>query len=264
VECKGLRTTCRKCGIRFKWGDKTNPCPECGEVRNCGKPAVSGYGYCDLHGAPNPGHNYWGYGNLMTGNFASFPLTRLAAKKNEMIRDGQILSNRKSIDIIGRRVDELLERIDQNQAPDRLAVLFKLWEKYKTAQHKGDTLKELQAKSDLDDAFEAAYHDYAAWKQMFEALDLHRTMVESEVKIAKDMHAILSAEDAYELVADIFAVILRIEDNPKKLKRYQYELTRIIGEGSVIEAEASDPDDRDPGGPDPVDREEFLYSRDEE
>lgn len=200
----------------------------------------------------------------MTGSGSHFPLTRLAAKKNEMVKDGQILSNRKSIDILGRRVDELLERIDQNQAPDRLATLYKLWERYLKAKRTGDALKELTAEGNLGAEFEAAYHDYAAWKQMFEALDLHRTLVESEVKIAKDMHAILTAEDAYELIAQIFAIILRIEESPKKLKRYQYELTRLIGEGSVIEAEASDPDDRDEDGSGPVDREELLYSRDEE
>jgi hypothetical protein len=200
----------------------------------------------------------------LTGSGSHFPLTRLAAKKNEMLRDGQILSNRKSIDILGRRIEELLERIDQNQAPDRLAKLFKLWERYKTAQRGGDALKELKTRADLDAAFESAYHDYASWKQMFEALDLNKVLVESEVKIAKDLHAILTAEDGYELVGDIFAIILRIEDNPKKLKRYQYEFTRLIGEGSVIDAESSNADDRDESGPDPVDREEFLYPRDEE
>jgi len=156
-----------------------------------------------------------------------------------------ILSNRKSIEIVRMRVDELLERIDANQAPDRLENLSRLWKKFKKARYQGSDLDVLSLEKELEAEFEAAYHDYAAWQQMMEVLDLDRKLVESEVKIAKDLHAILTAEDAYELVAEIFAVILRIEEDPLKLKRYQFELTRLVGDGSVVEAERSDGEVRD-------------------
>jgi len=201
---------------------------------------------------------------MTTGSRSQFALTRLASSYNRMMKDGRVLSNRQSLEIVRRRIEQLAERIDINDAPDRMEKINELWIKYTGLLDRDQHTEAHLTRKELDEEFEKAYHDYAAWKQMFEALDLHRTLVESEVKIAKDMHAILTAEDAYEMIAQIFAIILRIEDSPKKLKRYQYELTRLIGEGSVIEAEASDPDDRDPGGPDPVDREEFLYSRDEE
>jgi len=265
VDCHGLHTVCKVCGREFGKSREFESCPDCGTSRKCGRSAVPGYNFCPFHGGPNPTHDYWGAGTVMTtGSGSRFPLTRLAAKKNEMARDGKILSNRKSIDILGRRIDELLERIDENRAADRMNLLYKLWEKYKDAEREDDELKVLKARSNLDDAFEAGYHDYQSWRQMFEALDLHRTLVESEVKIAKDLHAILTAEDAYELIAEIFAVILRVEDNPKKLKRYQYELTRIVGEGSVIETGSGDDEDRDGSGPGTVDREELLYTRNEE
>ena len=89
--------------------------------------------------------------------------------------------------------------------------------------------------------FEKAYHDYAAWNQVFTALDLDSKMVEKEAKIAKDLHAILTAEDAYKLVAKVQAAIIssinqepEVPDRVKAhfLKRIEYEFTRIIGEGS--------------------------------
>lgn len=96
----------------------------------------------------------------------------------------------------------------------------------------------MKIKFQIDAEFEAAYHDYAAWQQMFEALDLDRKMVESEVKIAKDMKAILTAEDAYELAAKLLASIIQaaseliLEDNIRArfLKRIEYEFAKLIGD----------------------------------
>lgn len=177
----------------------------------------------------------------MTGSASSFPLTRLAAKRNEMMKNGQILSNRDSITVLDRRMQELLERIDTNQAPNRLANLFKLWTRMGELEADRKYVEAIIVKKRIDEEFEKAYHDYAAWEQMFNVLDLRRKMVESEVKIAKDIQAMLTAEDAYELVADIFGVIIqavnKFELDPKVLKYIQHELTRIVGDGSVVEAE---------------------------
>jgi hypothetical protein len=153
-----------------------------------------------------------------------------------MKTDGRLLTNRMSIEMIRTRIVELASRIDTNQAPDRLANLSRLWANYTAAK---GTMDEMPIKLQLDEEFERAYHDYAAWKQMFDAVDLDRKLVESEVKIIKDMNAVLTAEDAYELTAQLLAAIINttnsIENVPDKvkldfLKRIQYEFTRIVGE----------------------------------
>ena len=230
MDCAGYKTTCKKCGRRFKRGDKTNPCPDCGEDRHCGKSAVSGYKFCEVHGGPNPSKGYYGHGRgIVTGSSSSFPLTKLAAKRNELRNNGVFLSNSRSIEIVRRRLEELLNRIDKNQAPDRLDNLHKLWKKFRREEHSDPTQAPF-TKKEIDAEFEAAYHDYAAWNQMFDVLRLDKELIESEVKIAKDLHAMLTAEDAYTLIADVFSVIMNIEEDPMKLKRYQFELTRLIGE----------------------------------
>ena len=165
----------------------------------------------------------------MSGAGSSFAITRLAAKRNDLRKNGVYLSNQRSIEIVRGRIEQLVERIDKNKAPDRLKILAKLWKEFRVKERtpEGPFVAVL-----IDKAFEAAFHDYAAWEQMFDVLRLDKDLIESEVKIVKDMHAMLSAEDAYTLVADIFGVIMNIEDDPVKLKRYQYELTRLIGERS--------------------------------
>jgi hypothetical protein len=187
----------------------------------------------------------------MTGEYSRFPIARLAAKYNELTKDGRFLSNRHSMEIIRNRVQQLAERIDLNEAPDRLAKLQKLWSEYRTLESAGDHLEAKKFQIKIDAEFEAAYHDYAAWTQMFEALDLDRKMVESEVKIAKDLKAILTSEDAYELAAKLLAAIIEAANSlifddalrGRFLKRIQYEFARLIGDTSIRET-----DERSDGG----------------
>lgn len=171
------------------------------------------------------------------GRTSKFPLIRLAAKYKSMQTDGRLLSNRHSIEIVRYRVGQLLERIDINDAPDRMMKLGKLWKKFSHARYHGDELEVVKLQKELDAQFEAINTDFAVWKQMFEALDLEKNLVESEVRIAKDLRAILTAEDAYEMIAKIFSIIMEVETDPRKLKRYQYEFVKLTGDGKVVEAE---------------------------
>jgi len=239
MKCEALKRECSGCGHRFtKWGPKI-PCPECGVERSsCGHKAVAGYKFCRFHGGPNPKNNFYGLGGRMlkSGENSGFPLTRLASKYMEMKQDGRLLSNRASLEVIRDRISQLAERIDLDKAPDRLENIRKLWEKYKLNKGFPDEKVHMQ---EVDEEFERAYHDYASWKQMFEAIDLDRKLVESEVKIIKDIRAVLTAEDAYELTAQLLAAIISttnsmegVDDHIKLnfLKRIQYEFTRVVGD----------------------------------
>lgn len=215
----------------------------------CDAWAVQGYRYCTAHGGPVPSRNFYGRGTMTTGSGSSFPIVRLAASYNKMLSDGRVLSNRAAIDIIDKRVMQLLERIDENESPERLKNLYKLWAKYTEALDNRKEIDVITTRIDLDKEFEKVYHDYAAWQQTFEALALRRTMTESEVKALKEIKAIMTAEDAYELVAKLLSAVMRVNgDDPRKLKQVQYEFTRIIGESSDRVAQEPDQDDWGGGG----------------
>lgn len=167
---------------------------------------------------------------MTTGSGSNFQLTRLAAKYNEIQNSGRILSNRHSMDIIAMRVQQLAEDIDAKDAPEKMERLATLWKDYREKQANGKEVEAMLVANDIDDEFEKAYYLFQAWRQMFQALELHSKMTESEVKIMKDLRAIMTAEDAYELVAKVMAVMLRVlQDDPKRLKEAQFELNRIVG-----------------------------------
>jgi len=238
MQCQAYKKSCPKCGFfydKIYTGKKI--CPECGTQRaRCKGYAVLPYRFCRFHGGPNPKNNFYGMGHMLTsGKSSQFELTRLAGKYIEMKKDGRLLSNRASMEVVRVRIQQLLDRIDMNQAPDRLKNIKDLWENFKNSGGSGQA----EYSRLLDEEFEKAYHDYAAWKQMFEAIDVDRKLVESEVKIIKDMRAVLTAEDGYELTAQLMAAVMaatgampEIPDNVKRnfLKRIQYEFTRVVGE----------------------------------
>lgn len=252
AKCRALKKHCG-CGWSVGSGKRQEVCPECGADMRCGHAPVAGYAYCSYHGAPAPDRNFYGGGKMTTGSGSQFPLTRLAASYNRMMKDGRVLSNRQSLEVVRKRIEQLAERIDLNDAPDRMAKISELWRKYVDCVDGGQSTEAHRLRGDLDDEFEKAYHDYAAWKQMFEALDLDRKMVESEVKVLTQIKAILTMEDAYELSAKLLAAVMRVVDDPKKLKQVQYEFTRIIGESGDRVAPGYGEEDGGGGGEEVID-----------
>lgn len=205
---------------------------------------MPGYKFCGVHGGPNPKNEFYGLGvGLTTGKGSNFKLTRLAAKAAEMERSGVLLTNRKSIDVVRERLSELLTRVDAREMGERLAVLYKLWGKYNEHLLNNEEVEALKMREAINQEFDKVYHDYNSWSQIMDVIDLDRKLVESEVKIAKDMQAMLTAEDAYELMAKVFAAIMRHVKDPMILKALQYEFTTIVGDGSVVEAEDRDGED---------------------
>lgn len=181
---------------------------------------------------------------MTTGTKSNFPIMRLAAKYNQMQKDGRVLSNRKAIDVVDTRIVQLLERLDVEEAPDRLKKLNELWVEYCDYVKSGKTAEASSSMRRLDDEFEKIYHDYEAWKQMFDALDLRRKMVESEVKVLTQIKAIITAEDAYEMNAKMLAAVMRvIGEDPKKMKQVQYEFAKLVGDVGDNVAEAIIEDD---------------------
>lgn len=238
MKCEALVKNCRRCERWFKSNERSETCPDCGEDRHCQNLVVHGYRFCSNHGGPSPERGFYGLGRGMTtGQGSTFQLTRLAAKYNEIQREGRILSNRHSLEIVRHRIQQLAERIDLNEAPDRLTTLQKLWQDYTKKRDAGDLLAARVTSMEIDAMFEASFHDYMAWRQMFDALDLDRKMVESEVKVMKDIQAIITAEDAYELAAKLLGAVLNVVDDPNKLKRIQYEFARIVGENPIARSE---------------------------
>jgi len=176
-------------------------------------------------------------------------IKKIALRYSEMLESGQVLSNRHAISIMDERITQLLERIDVEEAPARVKNLYALWQDLKSAKRRKDQNAIVHLEKQIDAEFEKAYHDYAAWEQMFEIFDIRRKHVEGEVKMIKEMEAILTAEQAYALVAKLMNVCIRHVRDVKVLRRINADFSRIIGENDlrepadIVEVEAEEDDD---------------------
>lgn len=221
--CQGFRMVCVQCGFRNS-ARGMEVCENCGESLACTRPVAPFSDYCADHGGSRPPRGSY-------PEMRKFPIVRLAHKYNEMQTSGRLLSLQSSIAVVRARIEQLAERIDENNAPDRLTKIAKLWEDYLAET---SSTEQLKIKYKLTRHINAAVTDFAAWEQLMLAVDLDRKLVESEVKVVKDIRAILTAEDAYELVAKLLAIILRVfPDDPKKLMQVQYEFSKLIGDRPI-------------------------------
>lgn len=246
-QCQATIKTCRKCEAESQ-GAKVCAC---GEDLRCTQDAVRGYTRCISHGGPVPSRGFYGRGTMTTGSGSSFPITRLAAKYNELRKNGNLLSNRRVVEILDDRIVQLAGRIDVDDAPQRMSRLRKLWEEYKLLVRAERHDEAMGVYLAIDAEFDKAYHDYMAWQEMYQAFDLRRKTAESEVKILKEIKGIITYEDAYQFSANLLGIAMRvIGDDPRKLKELQFEFARAVGEISdnvepgFVEADA---DESEPG-----------------
>lgn len=160
-------------------------------------------------------------------------LLTIAQKYKKMLSNGRILSNRAAMEVLDNRVRQLADRIDVNDAPDRMMRLQALYQEFRSAYKAERYSDQVVAMAKLDDEFQRAHDDYKAWEQLMQLFDLRRKMVDSEVKTIKQIKAILTAEDAHDLVAKLLAVVLRVVQDPIKLRIIHFEFSKIIGENNL-------------------------------
>lgn len=271
--CKHLYEHCKGCNRFFRKDERYFDCPDCGTSRRCRSYPVKGTDLCASHGGlsnpeakyvPNPGRP------LVTGKNSSSALTRLAAKYNELQSNGPLQSLRPALKVVDERIIALLGRIEENYSPNRIKTIMNAWTNL-NASVPGlkDWVKQNKSAAaayhTLESENKKAYHDYESWNQIMAVLDLRRKLSADEMRILEKMQAMISAEDAYDLVAQLLAVILRVmkeEPNGSRIiKTIQSEFSRIIGEPYLDRIERSEPeiidiDTRGMGGA------ELLYSRD--
>lgn len=222
--CKGYRLVCVQCGFRHGPNAGAEVCENCAESLACNRPVASFSEYCADHGGARPSRGVY-------PEMGQFPIVKLAEKYNAMQKSGRLLSLQSSINVVRGRIEQLAERIDENHAPDRLGKIAKLWGDF---LDEPSSTEQMKIKHKITRQINAAVTDFASWEQLMLAIDLDRKLVESEVKVVKEIRAILTAEDAYELVAKLLAIILRVfPDDPKKLMQVQYEFSKLIGDKPI-------------------------------
>ena len=240
--CAGLNVQCRKheCDWRGEKNIGPQECPQCGTDRRCKHQRVAGFNYCRQHGGPNEPAGFYGVGVPPRGGTSSkWPIAKLASKYMNVIDNPEVISVRGALGMVRARTYQLFERIDQGDSPERMSNLITLWDKFKKQLPENFLYnpEQKQTYAELNKEFEAAYHDYAAWDQIVKMFDMERKLTETELKVVKEMRAMMTAEQGYELAAKLTAVIMETVSDDAIVKEIVYKFARIVGDDDYIESQ---------------------------
>ena len=274
-DCTELVLNCKGCKRFFERHERMIHCPDCGKKRECHGFVMKGYNLCKEHGGPRPDKKYYGRSKgrfSMTGEKAlKSPLMKrsneIATKYVEIQTDPNAQTLRPLHSILNARLMVLMGRAGIGDSSSRMENIVQLWIRFKKWHpnlnqyfHGAEPIKAFKA---LDAELEATVHDYAAWNEIYRLIDEKRKVSESEMKILKDMKALISADDAFNLVAQVLAAVTKGVDDPRKLEEIRYELAILIGDpiaGRIPKREPA-PIDIRPSG---MDSGQILHSRDPE
>lgn len=167
-------------------------------------------------------------------------MLKLLDKYEEAASDPELLSLRGYLGVIDMRLATLIERADSGESAERWRLVLEKWSEYKNMR--GSALEMLKF-VELDNLMTAAFHDYQAWKELLEAVDVRRKLTESERKRLLEMKQIITAEDAARLVTALQGAVIRIIDDPAKLKLIEWEFIKLSGIGNIREPEPSVPEE---------------------
>lgn len=258
-DCIGKLRTCRNCGKKFEYWEAQQECDVCGADRTCGKPCPYGYNRCWRHGGPNPKVKWWGHGRW--GIYSPYPHVQLGYERSKMSKhvpdhidrgpnlaamyeqayqDPELLSIRPLLGLAAVRIQQLAARISDSESQNRWRSVLDGWREFRSLVFSefGKGLDRLESSDDLKDAFwkvyavmDGAYHDYQSWRDIFDFSRVYRELSESERKRLKEMQQMITAEEAFELVADLQAVITEelADDHPQILTRITNKFARRVG-----------------------------------
>jgi len=273
-KCAALVVKCQNCQRLFRRDERYILCPDCGTTRECPNYAVRGQVNCNKHGgAPNLKNKYEPRQGrtIVTGKQSTSLVANLASKYIEMGKNGPLVSNTKVLTILDDRLVQLLDRIAENYSDQRIKKITGAWEDLKTSvpglrMWVKEQPTAQKAFGTLDSEVNKAYHDYESWNQVKEFMNLRAKVAKDQMSILKDARAMITAEDAYELSAQLLAAVVKVlGDDPngaKLIKSIHGEFARILGEPYVEPVGPGEPEiiDIDTSA---MDREELSYPGDE-
>lgn len=239
--------TCRNCKTRLAGTEDKKNCYNCGELRKCSNAPMYPSTVCRIHGGgsikkgTSPGRP------PITGEYSKFPLIkmtndkrvklRLTDRVQEAMADPELVALRKPLALISLRVQDLIERLEQSEDPER-------WEKALDAfndfalvyRGRGAAPDERKAYRRLSAIMEEAKNDYDAWQDIMKTIEVGRKLSESERKRLIQMKAVMTSEEVLEIAMSLLNAVIEETDDPIKLKRIQTKFIRIIGAGNIDNA----------------------------
>lgn len=197
----------------------------------CGTWNITANKRCKLHGGKSPSGE--ANGRFRTGKFSGSIPTRLAATYEESLSDPNLLTLRHEIALLDARLNELLQRADQEGGSVLDAAVYEAWAAFLAAKRSGDAVRLSEATFKMDAAVKASYHDSSLWREVEKLTEQRRKLVVSEATLMLKLGASVPIEKVNVMIGYILAMVNhRVSDKDEKWSLTD-DILKLAGRGGL-------------------------------
>lgn len=232
-QCRARVKTCtkRECKYKFRAGDKSWNCPECGTFRRCKGRAKYPYTVCRMHGA--------GGGRPPTeGKF--IPPQQIAEAYNAVYDDPSLLSLAYNIALSEARTSDLLAMIDDNDIRAAAGEISKgineLLQAVYSAEEKmnesgigtTETRWMVDQANWIREAMQPAVQTQRVWRQVNEQLEITRRLNDTERKWIDQHDQMVPMSTVLESLALVIRMALKFIPNAQDRSKFAQQMRALM------------------------------------
>lgn len=227
---------------------KKSPQPFCGQAggrrtdgQPCESPHIKKNGLCKMHGGNSRAgvqSGPWKHGRYSA--FAKALPARFRQAYEAALNDDGLLSLRNEIALTDVRTFELLEQLGDASGSEawvearRYAMLIRT----EARKDEPDLDKLMDLASTLADIADNGVEEHRKWKEVRDQTDHRRKLVESERGRIKELHSMLSANEALTLAARFVDIVMKHVTAPDTRAELLYEFEALVGRSRAEERRA--------------------------
>lgn len=206
-------------------------------TKPCLKPALYGHRFCAHHaniGSPSGPRLYK---NRRASKYHGALPARLVAAYEASLDDGRLLQMREEVALLDSRIVDLLARVDSGESGRLWGKLGESHQEFSLARRQGKVELMQEKLAELEALIAAGKHDAEAWREIQQALDLRRKLVESERKRIGEQQQAVTAEQLAGFMSTLLELLTHEIDDTATLSRISNKLYQMVTiEGEAIEA----------------------------
>jgi hypothetical protein len=147
-------------------------------------------------------------GRFKTGVYSVVLPRDIVERYEILLSDRGIVETRTSVALATVRIEELIKKLEENEAAGRYILLSKAVKDLRRQIDKGETTS-VVAFQKIASIIDSKIEEYQKWSEIYEVMELKRKLVDTESKRLKDIGAVLNAEQAMAFIMSIAGISKR-------------------------------------------------------
>lgn len=199
------------CGRRYKKGEKTWVCPECGADRRCRNKKVEGSSVCRMHGKNSRG-------TPKTGRY--LPPSVYLANYNKVMGDSKLIRLSEEISMLISYNQQLWDSLEEKDVITASKMIEEGLDLISDGLASGNSFKARKGLQKAKNAYDTIFMQFITWQEIKSNLRLLKDMMDSQHKWMIDEEAMIPRQHVLEALVWFNRVALRFIRTPQDKRSY--------------------------------------------